>query len=69
MTRKPLPKAITQPLGNLRTFGSAAAEDEAPARGGEQGVARAAAQEEDLISRCSLVPGKESFGQGHTLRV
>jgi uncharacterized protein (DUF697 family) len=33
MTRKPLPKAITQPLGNLRTFGSAVLEDEAPARG------------------------------------
>jgi uncharacterized protein (DUF697 family) len=34
MTRKPLPRAITQPLGNLRTFGSAMAEDEAAARGG-----------------------------------
>jgi len=34
MTRKPLPKAIMQPLGNLRTFGSAVAEDEAPARSG-----------------------------------
>jgi len=32
MTRKPLPKAITQPLGNLRTFGPAVVEDEAPAR-------------------------------------
>jgi uncharacterized protein (DUF697 family) len=36
MTRKPFPKAITQPLGNLRTFGSAAAADEAPARSGAQ---------------------------------
>jgi uncharacterized protein (DUF697 family) len=55
MTRKPLPKAITQPIGDLRTFGSRlAAEEEAPIRNGAASSNRAEAEPALAVSSAPI---------------
>jgi len=55
MTRKPLPKAITQPLGNLRSLGrSIAPDEEAPAHSGAAPRGKTAAEPALAVSSAPI---------------